>query len=204
MWYWRGDRYKVENDGKAVKDCVSSERRIWLTHNMWQDFCRCGPVEYRCAGYEVINTWGYTAVSVLLWLGSLLLVNVLKHRFAKGSRKAWDFLGGADKPEWHGFCVPFIDSAAIVLSICFWRIVDMSIKSKIKNKIPDSMIERMQRLRSRHALNKYAKTESKRFASSYAVPASYSVPQLESRLAFYVHQVEKGFSFETYGYGRGA
>lgn len=79
----------------------------------------------------------------------------------------------------------------------------MSIKSMIKSNIPDSMMERIQRARSRRALNKYMKTESKRFASSFAVPSSYSKRQVESRLVFYVHQIEKGFSFETYGYGRG-
>lgn len=76
-------------------------------------------------------------------------------------------------------------------------------KETIKKMLPSKLIERIQRIKTYHSLCSAYKKEAKRFAISYAAPACTSKTQIESLLIFYVHQIEKGFSFDAYQYGRG-
>lgn len=79
----------------------------------------------------------------------------------------------------------------------------MSIKRKLKQFMPQSTVNMVQRQKAYRRLRKSEKAETRRFANNYASSTSTSVTQVESRLIFFVHQIEKGFSFDTYQYGRG-
>ena len=79
----------------------------------------------------------------------------------------------------------------------------MSVKSAIKKILPVSLIEKRQRWKTNRALQHEGKREFRNFAQSYAAPECSDQVQMESLLIFFVHQIEKGFSFDTYQYGRG-
>jgi nitroreductase len=79
----------------------------------------------------------------------------------------------------------------------------MSFKSFIKKRLPVSSIVKRQRWKTLRLLMREGKREFRRFSRAYAAPACSDQVQMESLLIFFVHQIEKGFSFDTYQYGRG-
>lgn len=79
----------------------------------------------------------------------------------------------------------------------------MRIKKILKRTIPSKTVNKLQRKKAYRCIRKAGKVESHRFANNYASSTSSSIVQIESRLIFFVHQIEKGFSFDTYQYGRG-
>ena len=79
----------------------------------------------------------------------------------------------------------------------------MNFKSFIKKKMPVSFIVKRQRWKTLCLLKHEGKREFRRFSRAYAAPACSDQVQMESLLTFFVHQIEKGFSFDTYQYGRG-
>lgn len=52
-------------------------------------------------------------------------------------------------------------------------------------------------------LRKAVRMDRRRFAKTCAAPACVSQTQMESLLIFFVHQIEKGFSFDEYQFVRG-
>lgn len=79
----------------------------------------------------------------------------------------------------------------------------MSLKTTIKQLLPNSWILKSQRMKAAIQLRKDVHTDRRRFAKAYAAPACVSQTQMESLLIFFVHQIEKGFSFDEYQFGRG-
>lgn len=79
----------------------------------------------------------------------------------------------------------------------------MSFKSTIKRMLPNAWILKRQRMKASAQLRKDMRADRERFAEAYAAPACVSRIQVESLLIFFVHQIEKGFSFDEYQYGRG-
>ena len=69
--------------------------------------------------------------------------------------------------------------------------------------MPVSFIVKRQRWKTLCLLKHEGKREFRRFSRAYAAPACSDQVQMESLLTFFVHQIEKGFSFDTYQYGRG-
>ena len=60
---------KVEHDRKAVADCVVVERRPWLTYDVRQGFCRCGP-----AGHWLYVMRSSAPVGILLYRFCCILI----------------------------------------------------------------------------------------------------------------------------------
>lgn len=79
----------------------------------------------------------------------------------------------------------------------------MNWKDGLKKKMPAASLEKIQRRKMMQALKKRSDTENRRFAGHYAAHDCSEKGQIESVLIFYVHQIEKGFSFDVYQYGRG-
>lgn len=79
----------------------------------------------------------------------------------------------------------------------------MSLKATIKQLLPNSWILKRQRMKASIQLRKDVRMDCRRFAKAYAAPACVSQTQMESLLIFFVHQIEKGFSFDEYQFGRG-
>ena len=79
----------------------------------------------------------------------------------------------------------------------------MSLKATIKRLLPNSWILRRQRMKASIQLRKDVRMDRRRFAKAYAAPACVSQTQMESLLIFFVHQIEKGFSFDEYQFERG-
>lgn len=79
----------------------------------------------------------------------------------------------------------------------------MSLKTTIKQLLPNSWILKRQRMKTAIQLRKDVHMDRRRFAKAYAAPACVSQTQMESLLIFFVHQIEKGFSFDEYQFGRG-
>lgn len=79
----------------------------------------------------------------------------------------------------------------------------MNMKQVVKEKLPVSVLESIQRHKSFRVLKKLRRVEIKRFSAFYSAGVAGDIPQVESRLIFFVHQIEKGFSFDIYQYGRG-
>lgn len=79
----------------------------------------------------------------------------------------------------------------------------MSLKATVKQLLPNSWILKRQRMKAAIQLRKDVRTDRRRFAKAYAAPACVSQTQMESLLIFFVHQIEKGFSFDEYQFGRG-
>ena len=69
--------------------------------------------------------------------------------------------------------------------------------------MPVYFIVKRQRWKTLCLLKHEGKREFRRFSRAYAAPACSDQVQMESLLTFFVHQIEKGFSFDTYQYGRG-
>ena len=65
------------------------------------------------------------------------------------------------------------------------------------------LLLKRQRWKTLCLLKHEGKREFRRFSRAYAAPACSDQVQMESLLTFFVHQIEKGFSFDTYQYGRG-
>lgn len=78
----------------------------------------------------------------------------------------------------------------------------MSIKAIVKKILPVSLMERRQRWKVYRLLKQNGNNEFKRFARCYAAFDCFDQIQMESLLIFFVHQIEKGFSFDTYQYCR--
>lgn len=79
----------------------------------------------------------------------------------------------------------------------------MTLKTMIKDLLPDTWILKMQRRKTACQTCREVKRDAKRFAGSYAASFCARRTQIESLLIFFVHQIEKGFSFDEYRYGRG-
>lgn len=79
----------------------------------------------------------------------------------------------------------------------------MNWKDTLKKKMPAGSLEKIQRRKTMQALKKRSVTENERFAEHYAAHDCSTKGQIESVMIFYVHQIEKGFSFDVYQYGRG-
>lgn len=79
----------------------------------------------------------------------------------------------------------------------------MDIKKTIKTALPDGMVARMRWLWQRAKLRRMSARENRRFLRNYASPLNTGTAQTEAHLTFYVHQIEKGFTYDTYSYGRG-
>lgn len=79
----------------------------------------------------------------------------------------------------------------------------MKIKRKLKHILPKDTVNAIQRKKAYRRIRKAEKNEARRFTSHFASSTSSSLVQIESRLIFFVHQIEKGFSFDIYQYGRG-
>lgn len=79
----------------------------------------------------------------------------------------------------------------------------MSLKAFVKNVIPDSLTNRIHNNRVKKGLVKAADRDAERFFTYYSGDNPSTIGQIESQLIFYIHQIEKGFSFDSYQYGRG-
>ncbi|AGH40632.1 MULTISPECIES: nitroreductase family protein [Bifidobacterium] len=79
----------------------------------------------------------------------------------------------------------------------------MKIKASLKKILPITWVEWIRRHRVYRELRDSGRRESAVFARAYATPDGHDRIQLESLLIFYIHQIEKGFSFDKYQYGRG-
>ena len=79
----------------------------------------------------------------------------------------------------------------------------MNFKNLIKHIMPLSFLRMIQQLKARRLLLHEGRSDLNRFYRSCVVPSCSNQVQMESVLIFYIHQIEKGFSFDTYQYGRG-
>ena len=79
----------------------------------------------------------------------------------------------------------------------------MNFKNLIKHIMPLSFLRMIQQLKAHRLLLHEGRSDLNRFYRSCVVPSCSDQVQMESVLIFYIHQIEKGFSFDTYQYGRG-
>ncbi|KFI49655.1 nitroreductase family protein [Bifidobacterium biavatii] len=79
----------------------------------------------------------------------------------------------------------------------------MGLKNVIKSMLPESFLIWTRRKRSFHTLRRNYLAQAKRFSRWEAYNGVQEIGGVEARMIFYTHQLEKGFTFDHYGYGRG-
>lgn len=79
----------------------------------------------------------------------------------------------------------------------------MGLKNLIKQALPESFLIWTRRKRSYLTLKRNYIAQAKRFSRWEAYNGVQEIGGVEARMIFYTHQLEKGFTFDHYGYGRG-
>ncbi len=79
----------------------------------------------------------------------------------------------------------------------------MGLKNIVKKALPESFLIWTRRKRSFHTLKRNYLAQAKRFSRWEAYNGVQEIGGAEARMIFYTHQLEKGFTFDHYGYGRG-
>lgn len=82
----------------------------------------------------------------------------------------------------------------------------MGIKQTVKNVVPAGVWQHLQRLKGTHEVNTYYRDQRKRFIRYCAAPWNDGEAQLQGKMMFFVHRVEKGLSHKNFriGFGKAA